>query len=123
MTSLTEINESLDEHYDYIWFNCDWKNWETCEEAINWLEYEFHGLIDPYCDEYLDYDDLDEIKDMCNFNQTVEIREYVAAKYVTLGKPTFYIGDIFVEYIYYYMNETHKENALKKIKDYYNNKN
>ena len=117
MTSLTEINESLDEYYDYIWFNCVWKDWETYEEALEWFEEAFGGLEDP------DEDDVDDIKYLCNFEQTVEICEYVAAKYVTLGKPDFYIGDKCAEYIYYYMTETHKENALKKIKDYYNNKN
>ena len=119
MNSLTQINAFLDDDFEDR-FELEEFNQGDKEEAIDYFESYFEDMYNGE----IDYVDLSEIKELCNFNKVMKICEYVAEKYeeydMTIEKSHFEDNDKMLKaYIYFYYMENKKQEFITKIEDYY----
>ena len=119
MNSLTQINAFLDDDFEDR-FELEEFNQGDKEEAIDYFERYFEDMYNGE----IDYVDLSEIKELCNFNKVMKICEYVAEKYeeydMTIEKSHFEDNDKMLKaYIYFYYMENKKQEFITKIEDYY----
>ena len=123
MNSLRVINDILDLH-----FNLNFNNkfdpsylatFQTKKLALNCAEslykafYNLDGDFKIYC--------WSKIKGLCNFDMVMGMCAYVSEKYDKCGRTltVSHIKDndkLLRQYIYFYMNETHKQKFIQKIK-------
>ena len=119
MNSLNQINAFLDDDFEDR-FELEEFNQGDKEEAIDYFESYFEDMYNGE----IDYVDLSEIKELCNFNKVMKICEYVAEKYeeydMTIEKSHFEDNDKMLKaYIYFYYMENKKQEFITKIEDYY----
>ena len=138
MNSLTQINELLDNHFHKKFVSEEehehgWKDYDNLEEAIDYLDEEF--------DEFYNSDedwafDICEIKEMCDFDDIMQIEEFLNKYVPELVKPINRrwmknwtgpaclccqedLDTILKAYVYYYMYENHKPKALETIEKFF----
>ena len=119
MNFLNQINAFLDDDFEDR-FELEEFNQGDKEEAIDYFESYFEDMYNGE----IDYVDLSEIKELCNFNKVMKICEYVAEKYeeydMTIEKSHFEDNDKMLKaYIYFYYMENKKQEFITKIEDYY----
>ena len=119
MNFLNQINAFLDDDFEDR-FELEEFNQGDKEEAIDYFERYFEDMYNGE----IDYVDLSEIKELCNFNKVMKICEYVAEKYeeydMTIEKSHFEDNDKMLKaYIYFYYMENKKQEFITKIEDYY----
>ena len=121
--SLTEINDILDNHFAEC-FGIDDPMCEynfTFDKQYEDSIYEFLEAFEELYNSENVPDCFFDIKNMCNFNMTMKICEYVADKYeelfdIALDKSYFEDNEkILKAYIYYYMLEVHKPIFHEKL--------
>ena len=120
MNSLNQINAFLDDDFEDRFELEEFNQEDTKEEAIDYFERYFEDMYNGE----IDYVDLSEIKELCNFNKVMKICEYVAEKYeeydMTIEKSHFEDNDKMLKaYIYFYYMENKKQEFITKIEDYY----
>jgi len=116
MDSLRNINDILDTHFN-TYFDDDYlSSYETQDDAIADFGYDFES----YYNSETDYIDFEEIKPLCDFNNVMSICEFVAEKYdeYDLTIESSHFGDkdkMLRAYIYFYMEEHHKQEFIHYI--------
>ena len=119
MDSLRNINDILDTHFN-AYFDDDYlSSYETQDDAMVEFEYDFES----YYNSETDCVDFGEIKQLCDFNKVMSICEFVAEKYdeYDLTIESSHFGDkdkMLRAYIYFYMEEHHKQEFIHYIEEY-----
>ena len=121
MNSLDEINAFLDDEFEERFhFDDIVIDFTNADDAIS----DFESQFGEYYNSDIDYVDLGEIKQLCNFNKVMKICEFVAEKYeeydMTIEKSHFEDNDkILKAYIYFYMDENHYGRYVTEIEEYF----
>ena len=121
MNSMMKINTFLDADFEDRIELEEFNQENTKEEATDYFERYFEDMYNGE----MDYVDLSEIKELCNFNTIMNICEYVFEKYVDFGMTIDGVefGDkILKSYIYFYYMENNKQEFITKIEDHYDAK-
>jgi hypothetical protein len=119
MNSLRVINDIIDEEFNSN-FNTDYLyNYESQEHALKSFENDFEDEYNTDCDPA----NLDDIRGLCHFNMVLDICAYVSEKYeeydMTLELSHFKDDcKLLKAYVYFYMDETHKQQFIQKIEQY-----
>ena len=119
MNSLRHINDILDDHFNTS-FDDDWlSSHETQDETIAEFEFDYGS----YYNSETDFIDFEEIKQLCDFNKVMSICAYVAEKYdeydMVIETSHFEDKDkILKAYIYFYMEENHKQEFIQRVQEY-----
>tara|TARA_R110000751_G_scaffold49992_1_gene110857 strand:+ start:3036 stop:3485 length:450 start_codon:yes stop_codon:yes gene_type:complete len=119
MNSLRVINDIIDDEFNSN-FNTDYLyNYESQEHALKAFENDFEDEYNADCDPA----NLDDIRGLCHFNMVLDICAYVLEKYeeydMTLELSHFKDDrKLLKAYVYFYMDETHKQQFIQKIEQY-----
>ena len=119
MNSLRHINNYLDEDIKNRFDLDEFIQEDTKKEALDCFDRYFEDMYNGD----MDYIDLGELKQLCDFNRVMEICAFVADKYdeydMTMDKQYFEDKDkIIKSYIYFYYCETHKQEFIQQIEEY-----
>jgi len=119
MNSLDEINAILDDDFEER-FNFDdiIINFTNADDAIEYFESEYT----EYYNSDNNYIDLGEIKELCNFDKTMKICEYIVEQSDEIGcdwELRKFGDNILKIYIFFYMMEHHENKYRTQIEEYF----